>query len=66
MRVETEGSFLQGVPTDVRGGGVWGQAGGLPVGSEGKREGDEEGGGWGGDRQRNRQVHAYTFAKTTL
>ena len=26
----------------------------------------EGGGGWGSDRQRNRQVNAYTFVKTTL
>ena len=38
--------------------------GGFPVRSKGKGEGMR--GGWGGDRQRNRQVNAQVFVKTTL
>ena len=40
--------------------------GGFPVANEGKREGEwggREGGGWGGDRQRKRQVNAQALSK---
>ena len=63
------------VPIGVPGIGGWGP---LGLGSdgwwgvcfslekEGKGGGAGEGGRWGGDRQRNRQVNAHAFAKTTL
>ena len=56
---------------DVLGWGVWGpvRVGGEGVGfsveNEGKGEGDGECGAWGGDRERNRQVNAQAFIKTT-
>ena len=61
------------VPIGVVGGGVWGRVqvgggGGFPVENKGK--GDRGLGGWGlgwgGDRQRNWQVNAHAFVKTTL
>ena len=46
----------------------WVVGGGFPVENKGKVEGCGEGGGEGvgGDRQRNRQINAHTFVKTTL
>ena len=75
--VFTGGSFRTGVavPIGVPGGGVWGrvQGGGggwFSCGKSGKRGRGWGGvGGWGGDRQarqRNRQVNAHSFVKTTL
>ena len=59
-------------PIGVPGGGVWGRVqvgggGGFPVENEGKKgKGVGRVGGWGGDRQRNRQANAHAFVKTTL
>ena len=44
----------------------WVVEGGFPVESEGKGGGGGEGGVWGGDRQRNRQVNANAFVKIVL
>ena len=40
--------------------------GGVLLENKGEGEGGVEGGGWGGDRQRNLQVNVDAFVKTTL
>ena len=65
---------LMRVPIGVFGGGVWGQVQdfrwllgrGFPLENKGKTKRGGEGGVWGRDRQRNRQVNAHAFVKTTL
>ena len=59
------GSLPKGVrcPVGVPGGGVWGWVG---VGGCLWKMREIGRGGWDGDRQRNRQVNAHAFVKTTL
>ena len=58
------------VPVGVPGEGLGARfrwvVGGVACGKEGKREEGGEGGGWGGVRQKNRQVNAHAFVKTSL
>ena len=57
------------VPVGVPGGGVRGRVEGGVVGVVflwRMRERGKGVGGWGGDRQRNQQVNAHAFVKTTL
>ena len=69
----TRGAFRKGVrvPIGVSEKGVCGrvQAGGwgwFSLWEMREREGGVESGGWRGDRQRNQQVNAHAFVKTTV
>ena len=44
----------------------WVVGGGFPVENKERAKGGGEGGAWGGDRQRNRQVNAQALSKLPL